>query len=196
MSKSYDITTRAVVIGRASVGEGSARIYFYTEHAGLVGAFAKSAREERSKLRAHLQGGCYGVYTLVRGARDWRVTGASDVRSVHFDLAHNPKAQQGTARVFSLLRQLVHGEEANPPLFEALFAFVLSLSTLTPPEAHVAERLVVLRILHALGYVPAGLSIPHVEHAGYSLDVLAEVAPFERELVSTINAALVASNLV
>lgn len=196
MSKSYDITTRAVVIGRASAGEGSARIYFYTEYAGLVGAFAKSAREERSKLRPHLQSGCYGLYTLVRGERDWRVTGASDVRSVHFELAAHPKAQQGAARVFSLLRQLVHGEEENAPLFEALFAFVSSLPALSPEEAHTAERLAVLRILHALGYVPAGLSIPHVEHARYSGDVLAEVAPFERELVGTINAALLASNLV
>ncbi len=196
MSKSYDITTRAVVVARTQAGEGSARIFLYTEHAGLVGAFAKSVREERSKLRVFLQVGSYGTYTLVRGERDWRVVGATDVRNAHFELHDRLPLQRSVARVIALVRQLVHGEDQNPELFQALFALFEALPELPLEGAQTAERLAVLRVLAALGYVPAGLSIPHVATVSYSPDVLADVVPFERELVKTINAALLASNLV
>jgi len=195
MSASHDITTRAIVIARGQSGEGSARIFFYTEQLGLVGALAKSAREERSKLRPHLQVGSYGSYTFVKGKHDWRTTGAVDTENSYFELVGKPFAQSAGARVVGIVRQLVHGEEKNEELFEAVWSFLCSLVRFSEDEARVAERLAVVRILTSLGYVPRELAIPHLAENSYSADVLNAVKPHEKQLVKAINDALLASNL-
>jgi len=195
MSKSFDITTRGVVINRGGVSEGSARVFFYTEHLGLVGALAKSAREERSKLRAHLQLGSFGLYTIVHGRTDWRVTGASETKNTHFVLSGKPGQQGAAARLFGMMRLLVHGEEENAQLFEALWAFIHALPNLTEREAKVAEYLAMLRILAALGYVSPHASIPHLSGSSYSQNVLEETVRHTSKMVKAINEALFVSNL-
>ena len=195
MSKNFDITTRGVVIARAQSGEGSARIFIYTESAGLLGVLAKSAREERSKLRPHLQVGTYGSFTLVKGIRDWRVTGAVDTENSYFQLRGAPRTQAASARVVGVVRQLVHGEEKNQELFDALWAFLHALPHFTEDEVKTGEYLAVIRILSALGYVPPESVVPHLLEASYAGKILDAVKPFEKQLVKTINNALLASNL-
>lgn len=195
MSRSFDLTTRGVVIARAQSGEGSARIFIYTESAGLLGVLAKSAREERSKLRPHLQVGTYGSFTLVKGIRDWRVTGAVDTENSYFQLRDAPRAQTASARVVGVVRQLVHGEEKNQELFDTLWAFLHALPHFTEDEVKVGEYVAVVRILSSLGYVPRENAIPELSEGTYTKAVLDAVKPFEKQLVKTINNALLASNL-
>lgn len=174
MSAKREVTTRAVVIGRAQAGEGSVRVHLYTEELGLVSAIAKSAREERSKLRAHLTTGTYGSFALVKGERGWRVTGATGTKNAHFVASDNTEAQIAFAHVIGVVRQLVHGEGANHQLFNALWGFV----TVPPMKKFLeAEQDTVLHILASLGYVaPTDMQSPDV--------------------VSVINKGLVASGLV
>ena len=159
MSKSRDITLRGVVIGRAQAGEGSVRVDVLTDEYGLVSALATSGREERSKLRSHLQVGTYGTYTLVKGVGTWRVVGATDVTNSHFSVAAcsaeaRQAKQQASSRVISLVRQLVKGEVRDAGLFDALWEFVVALPSIPDGEVAAAERRSVGRILAALGYVP------------------------------------------
>lgn len=195
MSKSHDVTTRAVVVGRAQSGEGSARVFLYTEEFGLVSAFAKSAREERSKLRAHLQVGTSGSFTLVRGAHEWRVTGAYSTENLHFSLSENHDAQRAHSRVLSLVRQLVHGEEKNRELFQTLWDFFEALPQLETDTIKIAEYLAVLRMLASLGYVAPHPAIPHIHTISFSPPDVLAIKPFERELVHAINTALFSSGL-
>ena len=109
MSQSREVHTKGIIINRFSSGEGSVRVHIFTESLGLVGALAKSAREERSKLRPHLTVGTFGNFDLVQGRETWRVTGAVRTKNSYFDLQGNPDAQDMCARVLSLLRQLVRG---------------------------------------------------------------------------------------
>ncbi len=179
MSKSYDITTRAVVVARLSSGEGSVRAALYTEEYGLVHAFAKSAREERSKLRSHLQVGSYGAYTVVRGKHEWKVVGAVETRNSYFELAATPELQHASSRVVGVVRHLVHGEEQNEELFSVLWSYLDALRGCDPTEARGAEMRAVARILSTLGYV----SVATTELTD------------ERELTKHINEALAASHL-
>ena len=178
MSRSHDITARGVVVSRAPSGEGSVRVSIFTESLGLVNVLAKSAREERSKLRPHLQVGSYGSYTLVRGLYDWRVTGAVDTENSYFELRGKRYAQTAGARVVGVVRQLVHGEEKNAELFEALWFFLYALGTLSEDEVKTAEHLAVVRILSALGYVPPQKEVPFVEEVSYTAEVLNAVKPY------------------
>lgn len=195
MLKNHEVTTRAVVIGRMSSGEGSVRALIYTEHLGLVRALATSAREERSKLRAHLQVGTLGVFTLVKGAYDWRVIGADKTRNVYFSSLRESAVPKACARVLGALRQLIHGEEINEKLFLALWNFLNDSVALSEKEVVLAERLAMVRILTSLGYVPTQKGIPHIFDSSYGKDVLDDLIPFDRKLVRIINEALLASDL-
>lgn len=169
MSAKREVTTRGIVIGRTQAGEGSLRAHLYTEELGLVSAIAKSAREERSKLRAYLTTGTCGMYSLVRGREYWRVTGA--VGAVHSLMRRDPEEQGASARVIGVVRQLVHGEGANAALFAAFWEFLHNTNPL------VAEHRAVAHILASLGYVAAS-----------DLD--------EPNLIEVINRGLAASGLV
>lgn len=162
MSTKREITTRGVVIGRSPTGEGSIRAVIYTEALGYVAAVAKSAREERSKLRAHLTAGTVGTFTLVKGERDWRVTGACNTVHTHFVLGESAKPsyaeaskakQEAVGRILALVRSLVHGEGVDRGLYSALSDFLTTLPSTPLEEVTTAERRAALRILAALGYV-------------------------------------------
>lgn len=190
-----EVTTRGVVISRGQSGEGSVRVGIYTETLGLVGALARSAREERSKLRPHLQVGTLGRFTFVSGTRDWRAIGATGTVNAYFMLNHQAFAQGALARVLFALKQLVQGEGTNPELFQALWGFVQSLGALSDGEIHVAERLCMVRILSSLGYVAAESEIPHLAGDSFEPALLRSLIPFEKHLVKTINDGLFASGL-
>ncbi|PIR85020.1 hypothetical protein COU15_02940 [Candidatus Kaiserbacteria bacterium CG10_big_fil_rev_8_21_14_0_10_45_20] len=190
-----EITSRAVVIGRYSAGEGSVRVLLYTEELGMVTAIAKSAREERSKLRPHLQGGTTGTFSLVRGAYDWRVIGAVDTQNKYFSFVKNAPAQRASANVIHLVSQLVRGEGSDPGFFDALWDLLHSLNALDENEVRIAERLAVLRILFALGYVAPESGATYVTSSDYSKEILKEVAPKERDLIASINEGLLVSGL-
>lgn len=176
MSARRELTTRGIVIGRTQAGEGSVRVQLYTEELGFVMPIAKSAREERSKLRPHLTTGTYGSYALVKGERDWRIVGATGTVNSHFILSGNPAGQESSARVIGVVRQMVHGEGANQDLFDTLWSFLASHRDRVPEAALAAEHQAVLGILASLGYVAP--------------DDLAS-----SDIVATINKGLMASGL-
>ena len=121
MSGKRELTTRGIVVGRRSAGDGSVRVFLYSEALGLVSAIAKSAREERSQLRSHLQWGTYGNFMLVLGKETWRVKGVSHTANIFFELGERAAAKEAAARVLETVRQFIHGEEANPELFAAMW---------------------------------------------------------------------------
>ncbi len=147
-----EVHTRGLVLSRRQAGEGSLRIMLFTEELGLVTALATSAREERSKLRAHLVPGTRGTYSLVRGRDQWRVTGA--VRTVNeYFAVQQEEVQKSFARVISFVRQFVRGEGKNDELFGRLWEYCGALHDVSAKDIRTLEYLVVLRTLAALGYV-------------------------------------------
>lgn len=194
MSLKREVHTRGVVVARKAAGEGSVRVLIYTEELGLVHASAKSAREERSKLRPHLLPGTRGTYSLVKGKAEWRVTGAHGCRNTYYETPERA-AHSCAARVFALVRQFVHGEGKDEGLFSALWEFLHSLPTLAAEDVRIAEYVAVLRILAALGYVAQTDGVEEFMSAEYTGAVLARAAARRRDLVELINQGLGASGL-
>lgn len=188
-----EVHTRGVVVAWRAAGEGSARVLLYTEELGLVRAVAKSAREERSKLRPHLVVGTRGTYSLVKGKVDWRVTGALGCRNTYYETSERA-AQESAARVLSCVRQFVHGEEKDEDLFVPLYEFLTSLPTLSLDDIQIAEYVTVLRILAALGYV-ARTDAEEFMSPEYSAALLARAKLRRKNLVTLINHGLSASGL-
>lgn len=196
MSKSHDVGTRGIVINRFSSGEGSVRVHLFTEKFGLISSLAQSAREERSKLRPHLQVGTFGNFNLVNGARTWRVVGAVDTKDFYFSSTGNPNVQHASARVMSLLRQLISGEEKDGDLFESVWNFLTSLETITDSTIARAERLVVLQILASLGYAGKDTVPPLDETFNYSESSLNALEAYDTRMHQAIKDGFTASGLI
>ncbi|MBI3571983.1 recombination protein O N-terminal domain-containing protein [Candidatus Kaiserbacteria bacterium] len=195
MSVNRECTTRGIVVGRFAAGEGSVRVLLYSDALGLVSALAKSAREERSKLRPYLQVGTFGTFTLVKGKDVWRVTGATAAHNVHFALTGRTDAQETGARVLGTVRQFVRGEGSDPYLFSALSQCLSSLPAI--PDTHIpaAECLAVLRMLAALGYVPQNRDTEEFLPVAYDARTLARAQRARAFLVRMINEAIAVSGL-
>jgi DNA repair protein RecO len=195
MSLAPERTVRAVVIGRHPAGEGSARILLYTDKLGLIHALAKSAREERSKLRSHLVEGTRGVFSLVRGASFWRLTGVVKSENIYFAPSLRAHAKESAARVFGVVRQFVRGEGSDPFFFEALWEYLSALPRFSDDEASTAECVVVLKLLAALGYVSPDGGTERFLEAPYEGAVFEEARGARARIVAAINEGIAASGL-
>jgi hypothetical protein len=194
-STNREITLRGIVVARRSSGEGSVRVSLYTDALGLVSALAKSAREERSKLRPHLQVGTLGTFTLVKGRDVWRITGALNAENSYFALAGKPEAQAASARVLSIVRQFVRGEGSDPYLFSALFDFFRALSGMGMEDMPAAECVAILRLLAALGYIGEDPRMAPFLKISYAPALLADAKASRKYLVQFINEGIAVSGL-
>lgn len=195
MSILREVTVRGVVVARRSAGEGSVRVSLYTDALGLMTALAKSAREERSKLRPHLQVGTTGTFTFIKGRDVWRIIGAVDTANSYFELAGNAPAQEASSRVMAIVRQFIRGEGSDPYLFSALFEFFRALPHLEERHIADAECIAVLRILSALGYVREDAHATPFLQISYHPSVLEEIHLSRPQLVRLINEGINESGL-
>ena len=100
------------------------------------------------------------------------------------------------ARVFSLLRRMLHGEEQNKQLFDAVaggLAFLESAQDISLPEV---ELVIVLRILYHLGYVGSSPSFSSALVNGvWDTTLLSEAVRERRAVLRSVNESLKASHL-
>lgn len=195
MSIAHKIIARGIVIGRHMVGEGSVKALIYTDALGLVWVLAQSARQERSQLRAHLQEGTRGTFSLLKGRDVWRITGATDTKNSYFDLTKNAEAQKAAARVISFVRQFVRGEGSDPYFFQTLSGFLEALPYASAGTLRDAECVAVLRMLAALGYVEGDERVSSFLTLSYDPPLLSEVGRSRPTLVKVINEGMHASGL-
>jgi len=148
-------TTECIVLGSHDSGEANRYISLFTKEIGLVRAVARSVREEKSKLRFSLQNLSFTDATLVRGREVWRITGAQERYSLHQELKMSSEKLFVVTQILNLLQRLVHGEEKNDYLFNTLgngFEFIKE-NKLDKKMLKNFEHLIVLRMLHSLGYI-------------------------------------------
>lgn len=180
-----------------SEGEASRYMQIFTEELGLVGASARSARLEKSKLRYALGEYAVSLVSLVRGKDVWRLVNAVPQSNL-FEAVKGDKGKVGAlARVISLLRKLLAGEEKNEGLYAAvshMFDF-LTTEDLSRQELTDFQLIAALKILASLGYVGTDPRfLPHVE-ASWSKEMLAGFAPVRNEAQKEIKRILTATHL-
>ena len=145
------------MLGNTSSGEANYSINLFTKDFGLIVAHAQGVREIKSKLRYHLQYLLYSDIDLVLGRGGWRITNAAEKKNFSSIFFHKNEIQRHMiiiARVASLLRRLLRGEEKNEPLFKDVVAgfTLLSSGELPEEDARAVEIVIVMRILNHLGY--------------------------------------------
>ncbi len=187
-------TTPGFIVGSGSYGEAGKLISIFTQDLGLVRAVAQGIRFEKSKLRYHTSDYSFGIFSLVRGKEVWRLTSAQPL--------DGGKETIFWARIALLLRRLLQGEEANVQLFEAIYACHIFLSTsqaATNSESsnlETVESLLVIRIMHALGYIGDDKEMHSFIYSNDYTPSLLELTKSKKTMINQhINKALKESHL-
>ena len=196
-------TTPGFIISSRPSGEAGRLLSIFTKDFGLIRVIAEGTRFEKSKLRPFIQDYTFGVFSFVRGKEFWRLTNAQEIISA--DIKNETKRRikvELVARVALLLGRLLQGENPHPELFETLDKAINSdMITKGEPRSvtdlsEALESLIVIRILHRLGYVAVIPEIKsQIESDEISTDILV-VADKHRILINQhINKALKESHL-
>ena len=195
-------TTRGFVLQTSAYREADKIISIYTEDFGLVSAVAAGVRRSASKLRYHTQDFSVRRFSLVRGRDIWRLVGAEEIADVtSIDPKTSAKFLAVYARVLSLIRRLVRGQEKNERVFSSLFSLYRLLLSATSAEIaridlSALETLSVFRILYSLGYIKSDAKTePLISTAEIGLGQVALAKPLVPSLISAINAGLTESHL-
>ncbi len=190
--------TDGFILGSANSGEANRFFNIFTRDLGKIDATAQGVRLIESKLRYSLQDFSLSHLSLVRGKDLWRITSASKLFNLHEELEGEQFAV--FARVFSLLRRLLAGEEKNETLFTVLKAAFIFLQEkgrhLSAPELSNFEYILLLRILHSLGYLGDNpIFAPFLQAELWHQDLLNQLTNVSRQALSAINSSIKESQL-
>ena len=182
--------TEALVLGSRERGEADRVFALYTRDFGLVWARASGVRNEASLMRYALQSGAHAQVGLVRGKRGWRLAGA-----VALGQLRGSAGVAIFARVALLVLRLVHGQEEDQYLFDALAQAHRALAMEEAPLATI-EIICVARVLYALGYISTeAMETTLFAHTTYALPHLEEAELHKEKLLSSINKAIAETQL-
>lgn len=187
--------TEAFVIDSRAVGEANKIIYLLTKDLGLVATSAQGVRLLKSKLRYSTQDYSYSKVSLVRGREVWRLTSAALIEKIYpWENSLGPVFARGLL----LVKRLVTGEEKNQALFDVLKSTIdfLHGSDANSVSADYFECILILRILHTLGYVSSvGNLAEFLKDNSWSTDVVENVKEKRPSIIKQINQALKESQL-
>ncbi len=187
--------TEAFVIDSNSYREADKIITLFTKELGLLQARAVGVRLLQSKLRYSLQDFSYAKVSLVRGRELWRLTSAGSAYNIVSKISPESFV---FARALSLIKRLVHGEEKNENLWLTLFNALnfLKSDDVSKINSEYVEWVLVLRILHALGYVaPNPETLPFLKDLEWSPALIESAPGSKKSILLSINEALKQSQL-
>ncbi|MBP9715326.1 MAG: DNA repair protein RecO [Candidatus Pacebacteria bacterium] len=182
--------TEGIILGSRNYGEAGKCFYIFTRDLGMVYASAQGVRKMSSKLRYVLQDFSYVKVDLVRGRDFWRVTSASKTNELG-DFVNKIGAMEVFSNVARLLKRLLAGEDKNEILFDDLLRGLKVLEkTNSIAEIRNVEVLLVLRVLHHLGYVGGGEAMGEYAVSPFEDELVYQISKNRAKVLSHINKAL------
>ncbi|MDD5356940.1 MAG: DNA repair protein RecO [Candidatus Pacebacteria bacterium] len=191
--------TEGFVIGGTNAGEANRYLKIFTLDFGMISGSAQGIRHLKSKLRYSLQDFSYSSVSLVKGKDVWRVVNAEKKENLWELFRKEKRKLEIFARSLSLLKRFLHGEEKNEALFRLFSSscFYLAKSeTLSPEDLRNFEYVLVLRILHNLGYLKKlPILSPFSETDAWNQDILREMEGHKALALAEINRSFTESHL-
>lgn len=192
--------TTGLILDKLPSGETSDFVYVFTRDLGLVGAHAQNTRSVKSKLRYAIDAPARSTVSLVRGKNKWRLISAIPDKSYFVTFRNNPEKQKLCAQTLYLIKKLLAGEEPNQELFqvvnEGLDFLDTGISTDIPDQIRNFEAILILRILHILGYIPETETLkPFYMSTDWDAELVTSFTPARKDAVKIINESLQASGL-
>src|SRR3989344_5788358 len=188
--------TKGIVIGSNVEGDDSRRVCIFTENFGLINARVQGARNVHSKLRTGSQDFCLGEFSLVHGRAGWKVVSTKSEINIFENLRYSPEKLKIAVNVLNLIKKLVEEEEVHTPIFFIISNFLNFLREAKEESVSLSECLVLLRILHSLGYMreDPDFAIPILSAEMQATD-LELLAPRRLKMIELINESLKVTHL-
>lgn len=186
-------TTEAYIISITARGDADMLMICISDEYGLMYVSIQGARKEASKHRYVAQPYTFVRISCVKGKAGWRLTGIEELDRISRHSVFFPAYTHFTA----LITKLVHGEESGN-LFSILYEGWKSYQQHNIKDADVmlVERIIVLRILHSLGYIGAStMTDICLDSYGLSSDLIEHVRLYQKPITAIINTSIKASGL-
>ncbi|MFA6301093.1 MAG: DNA repair protein RecO [Candidatus Paceibacterota bacterium] len=182
--------TEGIILGSKNFGETGKYYSIFTRDLGMIYASAQGVRKLSSKLRFILQDFAYVKVDLVQGKDFWRVTSAGKTNALE-NLSRNPETFKIVSNIANLLKRLLAGVEKNERLFADLVnGFSVLENTKKKEDLQNIEMIIVLRILHNLGYIGGGEVLQNLVKSPFEEKLIFEVSKARSRVLSQINKAL------
>lgn len=199
----HTYNTLGLILGSSPSGESSRYLYIFTKELGLVGVHGQNIRSVNSKLRYALDAPARSYVSLVRGKNMWRLVSATPDKRFFSVFENQPEKLALCVRIFSVLKKLLAGEETNQELFLLVNNFLdFLMSDMTDlvgesiGDLRDIEAILMLRILHRLGYVPTSTIAEQFAYGTeWNAEIVSAMTPHRKEAIKIINASLNASDL-
>ena len=186
--------TEGIILGNKNYGEAGKYYSIFTRDLGMIYASAQGVRNVCSKLRFVLQDFSYVKIDLVAGRDFWRITSASKTNKLE-QITKN----YGTLKVFSnignLLKRLLAGVEPNEVLFDDLLNGLFILEKSETKDLRNIEVVLVLRILHNLGYIGENEILQNLIKSPFENNLIYEASKSRSQILEQINKALKETHL-
>ncbi|PIR38789.1 MAG: hypothetical protein COV34_00520 [Candidatus Zambryskibacteria bacterium CG10_big_fil_rev_8_21_14_0_10_42_12] len=196
----HTYSTDAIVLESKAMGDSSRLLWLFTKDFGLILADVKSARGHLSKLRPSIQTYSYGLFTLVRGKRGWKVINVIGKGNHYYELrSTRSDAIEALARTSHVMRKLIGLDDVvHEDVFSLLSQGIEQMKCSNATESCVIESVMVCRMLGRLGYMtheglPQLLVSPYLN---FSEELLAAAVPMRAALNRRINASLKQTGLL
>ena len=187
--------TEGIILGSKNYGEAGKYYSVFTRDLGMVYASAQGVRKMSSKLRFILQDFACVKIDLVQGRDFWRVTSASKL-SILERLPKNRGTFEVVFNIANLLKRLLAGTLPNEALYTDL---INGLSVLekaeTEEDLRNIEAVIVLRVLHNLGYIGGSETLQNLIKSPFEPDLIFEASKSRKEILRQVNKALKETHL-
>lgn len=190
--------TEGFVLSRRASGEAGYFLNIFSKDLGLVRAEASGSRKISSKLRYSIQDFSLSKFSLVRGKNTWKLTGVYLLSDYSVKFKNEKEKIRLVARIFSVLKRLIHGEEKNEKLFILIDKALLKLSSrvFSKEEINSIEILFLFRVMSVLGYGDGKIKSKNISDLDYwDEETLSECLSNKKEIISAINRSLKESQL-
>ena len=182
--------TEGIILGSRDYGETGRYYHIFTKDLGMLYASAQGVRKMSSKLRFVLRDFSHVKVDLVQGKDFWRITSASKTDHLEAILRNRP-ALAIFANLAGLLKRLLAGAERNEGLFSDLLKGLTILEkTEKTEDLQNLEIVLVLRILHNLGYIGGEKNLDKLTRSPFESELLLEIVKSKKEALRRINQAL------
>lgn len=118
--------TEGIILKKKDFGEADRLFYIYTEKFGMIMAFAKGVRLEKSKLQGNLDIFTYGEYAVISSKDFWRMVDARNTLSLKLNL-DSAKLVKIFANMADIMIRMIKGEERNNDLWQEIKSLFLKL---------------------------------------------------------------------
>ncbi len=187
--------TEGIILDSRNMGEAEKYYSVLTRDLGMITARAQGVRKMHSKLRFVLQDFAYIKLDLVAGQNIFRITSAAKTNLLE-KISKNPKTLSILANISRLLKRLLAGVEPNEALFgELLNGLDILEKTETEEDLGNIEAVIVLRIVHNLGYIGGDEMLDKFIKSPFEKDMVFEAAKNRGKILSEINKALKETHL-